>query len=284
MTARTPVSYSSSARKTAPRTRTPVSAQRIPAAKAAAAGDPGVAVALNVIEEASERGEAAGPAGEPHVEADRHHLRRGRALRVEHVEGVAQVREEVVAGVEALRHAELHVVVVERVGNDEVWLAGHDDPVREIVVVGVRVVQEPALLDDEATGVGTQPSGVPAERPAAGGFRQALDRQTDVLALLVLTDELVINEAPAVAHHLVARLDERRGRRAVALERHADGEHADLDIALGEEPQEPPEPHAGPVLVHRLHLHVAHALERLHADDFMEERLREVVTLEERGP
>src|SRR5213076_1439811 len=108
--------------------------------------------------------------------------------------------------------------------------AGHDDPVREIVVVGVRVVHEPALLDDEATGVGTQPSGVPAERPAAGGFRQALDRQTDVLALLVLTDELVIDPAPAVAHHLVARLDERRGRRAVTLEGQTNGEDAKLNI------------------------------------------------------
>src|SRR2546430_14590731 len=47
----------------------------------------------------------------------------------------------------------------------------YEDPVRQIVVVGVRVVQEPAFLDDEATGVGAQPSGVPASRPAAGGFR-----------------------------------------------------------------------------------------------------------------
>ena len=44
----------------------------------------------------------------------------GSPSRVERVEGVAQVGEEVLAGVEALRLHEAHVVGVERVGHDEV--------------------------------------------------------------------------------------------------------------------------------------------------------------------
>ena len=62
----------------------------------------------------------AGLAEQAAVHADRHHLRPVVALGVEHVEGVAQVGEEVIAGVEALRRREAHVVGVERVGHDEV--------------------------------------------------------------------------------------------------------------------------------------------------------------------
>ena len=64
-------------------------------------------VRLHVVEEASQRADPAGLAEQAAVHADRHHLRpveAGRvALGVEHVEGVAQVGEEVLAGVEALR-------------------------------------------------------------------------------------------------------------------------------------------------------------------------------------
>ena len=46
------------------------------------------------------------------------------ALGVEHVEGVLQVREELLAGVEPLRRGEAHVVGIERVGHDQVRLRG----------------------------------------------------------------------------------------------------------------------------------------------------------------
>ena len=55
--------------------------------------------ASDVVEEAGEAGGAAGAADEAAVQADRHHLRRaGGALGPEGVEGVAQVDEEVLAG------------------------------------------------------------------------------------------------------------------------------------------------------------------------------------------
>ena len=82
--------------------------------------DPDPVDACDVVEKTRERGGAAGPAGQPAVQADRHHLRRALAFGVEHVEAVAQIGEEVVAGGEALRVDEAHVVGVERVGNDQV--------------------------------------------------------------------------------------------------------------------------------------------------------------------
>ena len=65
------------------------------------------------------------------------------------IERVAKVGEELVPGVEPLRGREAHVVHVQRVGDDEVRLAVLGVPVGEVVVVGVRIVQETALLYNE---------------------------------------------------------------------------------------------------------------------------------------
>ncbi len=59
---------------------------------------PHAVVRLDVIEEPLQRDEATGTAEQPAVHADRHHARRFGALRVEHVERVAQVGEEVIRG------------------------------------------------------------------------------------------------------------------------------------------------------------------------------------------
>src|SRR5438128_10513461 len=237
------------------------------------AADPHVVVALDVVEKARERRCAPGPAHEPHVQAERHHLWLVGALRIEDVEGVPYVSEPLVAGSEAAEQPELHVVVVEGVGNDEVGLAGHEGPVWQVVVVGVGVVEKSAFLDDQAARVGTEPARVPAERSAPGHAREALDGTSDMFALDLLADELVVDPAPAVAHDLVAGFHDRRGGLGVALERHRDGEDADLDAVLGERAHEAPEPGAASVLVHRLDLKIAHTPERRQADDFLQERL-----------
>src|SRR6266568_3967718 len=65
-----------------------------------AAADPDPVVALDMVEEALQRREPPRPPGEAAMEADRHHLRPFGALGVEHVEGVAQIGEELLAAVE----------------------------------------------------------------------------------------------------------------------------------------------------------------------------------------
>src|ERR1700687_5938498 len=67
-----------------------------------APANPDTLMPLDVIEKTGERGEARGSPGQPAMQPDREHLRRFLALRVERVEGVAQVREELLAAVEAL--------------------------------------------------------------------------------------------------------------------------------------------------------------------------------------
>lgn len=60
-----------------------------------------------------------GAADEAAVEADRHLGAAAFALRIEHIRGVFEIGEELVAGIEALRRGETHVVGFERIGNDE---------------------------------------------------------------------------------------------------------------------------------------------------------------------
>src|SRR6187402_358967 len=94
------------------------------------AGDPDL-LASHVLEEALERGESAGPADQPAVQADRHHAA---FLGIQDVEAVLEVVEEVVARVEALRGGEAHVVRVERVGHDELRFSVARVVPRQVVV------------------------------------------------------------------------------------------------------------------------------------------------------
>jgi hypothetical protein len=76
------------------------------------------------------------------MQPDREHLRRQLALRVQGVERVAQVGEELLAGVEALRCGEAHVVGVEVYGTISWGLPRDLLPVRQVVGVGVGIVEE----------------------------------------------------------------------------------------------------------------------------------------------
>src|SRR5207237_21398 len=107
-------------------------------------------------------------------------------------------------------------------GVGDVEAAADPDP----VVLGDLVGAASDGGDDEPARVRAEPSRVPAERTAARHLRQALDREPDVLALDGLAHELVVDPAPAVAHHLVAGLDDRPRRLRVPFERHRDGEEA----------------------------------------------------------
>jgi len=64
------------------------------------------------------------------MQTDGQHLRRARhSFGIEHVETVFQIGLELVAGIEALRRGEPHVVGIERVGDDELIRAVDPHPI-----------------------------------------------------------------------------------------------------------------------------------------------------------
>src|SRR6266705_3325576 len=115
------------------------------------------------------------------MEADRHQLRiAGLGLAAELVEAPPADVEEVGRAAEALGEDVAAVVVDERVRDDEMALALDLGEVGEVVVVGVRVVDEAALLDHQLARVDARAvTAVPAERPLPARPLERLDRPLD---------------------------------------------------------------------------------------------------------
>ena len=86
----------------------------------------------------------------------------GFAFGVQHVERIFQIGEELLAIVEALCLCEAHVIVVQRVGHDQLLLAAHVLPVGQVIGIGIGVVQE-ILLGDQLARVGAGTACVPAD-------------------------------------------------------------------------------------------------------------------------
>ena len=171
---------------------------------------------------------------------------------------VAQVALEAVGVAEAGGHGELHVVVVQRIGDDQLRLAVHLHVVRQVVVIGVALVEEAAMLGHQAPRVGADASGVPAHGPLAAEALDRLDAARDLGAFHRLGHRVVVDPAPGVGGDLMPRLGEGAGGGGVQLQRAADAIDRQPQIPLGEEAQHAPD--AGPRAVVELAFHRAVAL------------------------
>src|ERR1700704_3333672 len=78
--------------------------------------DPHPVARGSIVEKAHERRGASGPSDQPAMQPDRHHLGRILAFGIEHVEGILEIVEELVAAAETLRIDEPHVIGIERIG------------------------------------------------------------------------------------------------------------------------------------------------------------------------
>ena len=87
-----------------------------------AAADPDLMVLLYVVKKPLQRGEPARPPGQPAVQANRHHSWDFFTFLIEHIKRVFQVIEKLLAGVEALRCDEAHIVGVETVRHYQLGL------------------------------------------------------------------------------------------------------------------------------------------------------------------
>src|SRR2546425_3281461 len=160
--------------------------------------EPHALVASDIVQRALEAGRPRGMPDEPQVQPERHHLGLRLALAVEHVEAVLHEREVVVGGEQAAA-AELRIVGREAVRHDQMRALVPAHPVRQLVVVGIRVVEEAALLDEEASRVHAGPvAAIPAHWPLADRLLHGLDGHLDMLALFVFGELVVLDPPPAV--------------------------------------------------------------------------------------
>ena len=114
--------------------------------------EPDAGMALGVLDEAVDRRGLRRPAGDAAMEADRHDARMGSALLVHAVEGELQVVEEIVRRKDAGHGPVAPVIAVHGIGDDQPALALDLDEIGKVVVVGVGIVDEAALLGDDRLG------------------------------------------------------------------------------------------------------------------------------------
>jgi hypothetical protein len=93
------------------------------------------------------------------------------ALAIEPIEGVTTIGEEVIVGGEVPTPRHTRIVIVERVGQNQMHLTADLRPIRQILVTGVAVEEESPALDNQATRIRARPTRVPTDRGPADGRR-----------------------------------------------------------------------------------------------------------------
>ncbi len=138
------------------------------------------------------------------------------------------------------------------------------DEIRNVIVVGVGVVKEPALFRHQPTRMNAGAiAAIPAHRTFAAGALERLDRQTNVLAFLGLGQAEHFFPAVTVAADFMTQFDGGLGHIRVLLESHRAGMKGRRDVGLLQDVEDPPDADAGAVLIHRLHRQIAHAVGKL---------------------
>jgi hypothetical protein len=151
-----------------------------------AARDPHLLVAEHIVEEALQRLEASRPANDARVKRNRHHLWREGPLRIEAVECVLEILEELIARAEATsRRLELHIGGIRRVRHDEMRASVVVGPIGQVVGIGIGIVEKSALLNTEPPRVLAAAPLIEAQWPFAQQAFMDCDRPADVLELLL---------------------------------------------------------------------------------------------------
>jgi len=161
------------------------------------------------------------------VQADGEHFRGVAALGIEHVERVLQILIELFAGIEAAGNREAHIVGIQGIGHDQMWLGLtigriHRGPERQVITVVVTVVFKAASFGNQLSGVGAVASGVPAQRRFTSQTSVQGNGLLHMIALFADVHVLVVNPAQAVASDFVFVFDEGLHYLGVSLQCHAD--------------------------------------------------------------
>ena len=98
-------------------------------------------------------------------------------------------------------------------------VVGHD-PIGQLIVIGIRVVEKAALLHQQTPGVDARAiAAIPAERSGPDAVLQRDNSLVDVLALLGGVEFIVLLPAPAMAADVIAGLGNSLSGRRITLER-----------------------------------------------------------------
>ena len=96
------------------------------------------------------------------MQAHAHHLRVGFTLFIQRIEGVFKIIQELVPRIESLGCGKTHVIDVQCIGDDEMRRLEVHTPVRQVIGIGIAVVEEAAKFIDQLARVGAVSTGVPA--------------------------------------------------------------------------------------------------------------------------
>ena len=134
----------------------------------------------------------------------------------------------------------------------------HLREIGEVIVVGVGVVDEAALLDEELAGVdGGAVAAVPAEGALPHRLLERLDRPQHVPALRLAAEPPHLLPAPAVAARFVTSFPDPGRHLGVALERGRGGEEGNREPEAVHQALDPPHPRPRTVFVDGLGREVA---------------------------
>src|SRR5579862_2159270 len=114
-------------------------------------------------------------------------------------------------------------------------------PVREVVAVVIRIVEEPTLFHDQLASVDAHLAAVPPDRPRAGRLFDRRHGPLDRLALLVPVHLVVVAPPIAMADDFVAPPHELLRYRRVALEGHRRAKARDGNPRRVEDPKQSPD-------------------------------------------
>src|SRR6266568_658062 len=199
----------------------------------------------HILDKALQRVRPVRLTGPARVDADCHQPRAVSlpSLADEKVEAEPEVLEEVAR--RAVRGGNEVPVVVEhlRVGDDQERRPFHVCEVGQLVVAGVRVVQEAALFDEQLARIHARKrADVPTADPLARRTLDRLDRELHPGPLFLPVELPVVGPAMAVAKDLVLPRTQPLAQLRIAFQR--DGARADADEngVLIEQAREPPHP------------------------------------------
>ncbi len=208
-------------------------------------------MALHVIEKARQRQRTSRMTTDPPMRADAHQLRVLRAFLPQQVESILEQLEKIFAAGETVGQQIAGVIVDQCVRDHQVrgraW-----EPIGQIVVVGVRAIEKPAFLTQQAAGVLADPACVPTHGAFTADLLDHLDGETDMVPLLVFRHVAIVQPAMAMPGNFMPGSAKRMANRRGEFQCAADGESGQRQIAGAEQLQNAPHTRARSVFVHAL--------------------------------